>query len=291
MNQNLLDFSYMMLMRLSQGYLNLLETCPRKFQHSYLEQLSSPLSPEKQENLAWGKRFHLLMQQKELGLPVEHLLKADPPMWESFQAIAQAAPEIFLGQTLGKSSQGFREAEHLRTLTIEDVLLTVIYDLLIADDSGAKIIDWKTYPRPQIRRKVADNWQTRLYLYVLAETTDYLPEQISMTYWFVQSAKDRDSEVNGKIYERSPETQRLKFSYDRPQHEQTKQDLSQLLTRLQGWFKDYQLGQPFPQVPESSKKCQSCQFAVLCQRDRNFSKSGQEAIDYPTVAAIPEISL
>ena len=280
-----------MLVRLSQGYLNLLETCPRKFQHLYLEQLSSPLSPEQQAKQAWGKRFHLLMQQQELGWPVDSLLKADPQMWESFQAIAQAAPEIFLGQILGQGSQGFREAEHLRTLTIEYFLLTVIYDLLIAEESRAQIIDWKTYPRPQIRQKVADNWQTRLYLYVLAETTDYLPEQISMTYWFVQSANDPDSEVNGKKHERSPETQRLKFSYDRPQHEQTKQELIQLLTQLQGWLQDYQLGQPFPQVPETSKKCPSCQFAVLCQRDRSVSNSALEAIDYPTVAEIPEISV
>lgn len=281
----------MMLVRLSQGYLNLLETCPRKFQYLYLEQLSSPMSAEQQAKQAWGKQFHLLMQQKELGLPVESLLKAEPQMWESFQAIAQAAPEIFLGQILPQGSIGFRQAEHLRTLTIENVLLTVIYDLLIADDSRAQIVDWKTYPRPQIRHKVADNWQTRLYLYVLAETTDYLPEQISMTYWFVQSARNLDREMNGQINERSPETQQLKFSYDRSQHEQTKQELSQLLTQLQGWLTDYQLGQSFPQVPESSKKCQSCQFAVLCQRDRSFANSEQEAIDYPTLAEIPEISL
>jgi len=272
-----------MLIRLSQAYLNFLETCPRKFQHIYLEQLSSPFTPEQQENLGWGKRFHLLMQQRELGLPVEPLLKADPPMWESFQAIAQAAPEIFLAQ----SSAGFRQAEHLRTLTIDNVLLTVIYDLLIADDRRAQIIDWKTYPRPQVRQKVADNWQTRLYLYVLAETTDYLPEQISMIYWFVRSARDRDRATD----ERSSATQKLEFRYDRQQHEQTKQDLSQLLAQLQEWLKDYQHGQSFPQVPETASKCQYCQFAIFCRRDRSLSSLSDGDFDYPNLAEIPEISL
>ena len=273
-----------MLVRLSQAYLNLLETCPRKFQQIYLEQLSSPLNPDEQEKLAWGKRFHLLMQQKELGLPVEPLLKTDLPMWESFQAIAQAAPEIFLPR---QSSQGFRQAEHRRTLTIQDVLLTVIYDLLILEDNSAQIIDWKTYPRPQIRQKVADNWQTRLYLFVLAETSDYLPEQISMTYWFVRSARDQNGEING----RSPETQRLKFLYDRQQHEQTKQDLTQLLTQLQTWLKEYKNGQLFPQVPENSRLCESCQFNIRCQRERIPSDDKQNLYLFANLADIPEISL
>lgn len=272
-----------MLIRLSQAYLNFLETCPRKFQQIYLKQLSSPLSLQEQDKLAWGKRFHLLMQQRELGLPVEFLLKADPPMWESFQAIAQAAPEIFLPS---QSSQDVRQAEHRRTLTIQDVLLTVIYDLLIAESNSAQIIDWKTYPRPQIRQKVAENWQTRLYLFVLAETSDYLPEQISMTYWFVQSARDKEVE-NG----RSPETQRLKFIYDRQQHEQTKQDLTQLLTQLQGWLQNYENGQPFPQVAENSRLCQSCQFAISCQRYQTPSDRESDRHFITNLADIPEIYL
>ena len=42
-------------MRLSQGQLNLLERCPRQFQHTYLEQLGSPINPEQQERQTWGR--------------------------------------------------------------------------------------------------------------------------------------------------------------------------------------------------------------------------------------------
>jgi ATP-dependent exoDNAse (exonuclease V) beta subunit len=59
-------------------------------------------------------------------------------------------------------------------------LLTVIYDLLIEAEDNAQILDWKTYPQPKEQNRLAKDWQTRLYLYVLAETSDYLPEQISM---------------------------------------------------------------------------------------------------------------
>jgi hypothetical protein len=77
-------------LRLSQGQLNLLETCPRKFQHIYLEQLGSPTTPEQQAHQAWGSRFHLLMQQRELGLPIEALMAADDQM-QSLSLIDAAA--------------------------------------------------------------------------------------------------------------------------------------------------------------------------------------------------------
>lgn len=255
-----------MLIRLSQTALNNLETCPRKFQLISLEQLSLPMSPDQEEKIAWGKQFHLLMQQRELGLPVAPLFEAEPKMWESWQAIAQAAPEIFLPSS---NAATFRQAEHRRTWQIDNFLFTVIYDLLIAEENRAQIIDWKTYPRPPVRQKVAENWQTRLYLLVLAETTDYLPEQLSMTYWFVESARDQGNGKNsdGHRDKRSRSSQCLKFIGDRQQHEQTKQDLNQILTNLKSWLKDYENGQPFPQVPVNSGQCQSCQFATICRRD------------------------
>ncbi|MEL6502777.1 MAG: PD-(D/E)XK nuclease family protein, partial [Cyanobacteria bacterium J06623_1] len=58
------------LLRLSQGQLNLLETCPRKFQNTYLEQLRPPANPEYEEKQLLGSRFHLLMQQREMGLKI-----------------------------------------------------------------------------------------------------------------------------------------------------------------------------------------------------------------------------
>ncbi len=266
-------------MRLSQGQLNLLERCPRLFQHAYLDQLSSPTSLEQQERQIWGSRFHLLMQQRELGLPIESLVEEDTQMQGWMKAFAGAAPEI----STPPSSQLFRESEHCRTLKVQDYLLTVVYDLLIADERRAQILDWKTYPKPQNRRWLEQNWQTLLYLYVLVETSDYLPEQISMTYWFVQSPK---------------EPQSLKFAYDAAQHKQTGQKLNLLLSQLSDWRQRYQAGEPFPQVGEGSV-CDSCQFAVRCERDADgkdsvLSYGGEEALGrdwLPNLANIQEVSL
>lgn len=235
------------LIPISQGQLNLLETCPRKFQHIYFDQLGSPVSPEQQEHLNWGSRFHLLMQQRELGLPVESLVEEDAQLQHWVTALVDAASDV-----LTPRPQTFRESEHCRTLNLDGYILTVIYDLLIEDESKAQILDWKTYPLPKNRHWLATDWQTRLYLYILAETSDYLPEQISMTYWFVKS---------------QPRPQCLTFTYSAIQHEKTRQDLTKLLTQLSGWLQRYQDdGIPFPQIPESKGRCRDCNLAVRCQR-------------------------
>lgn len=260
-------------MRLSQGHLNLLATCPRKFQHTFLEQLGSPTTPEQQEKQAWGNRFHLLMQQRELGLPIESLVQEDTQLGSWVTAIVSAAPEIL---TPNPSSETFRESEHCRTLTVGDYLLTVIYDLLIAETESAQILDWKTYPQPKHRRWLAQNWQTRLYLYVLAETSDYSPEQISMTYWFVQS---------------NPEPKSLKFTYDAGLHEQTRRDLTRLLTQLTDWLQRYEKGELFPQVATGASDCDFCQFAVRCDRTLESGEPETREELIPNLANIQEVSL
>lgn len=235
-------------LRLSQGHLNVLETCPRKFQHLYLEGLGSPSDPKQQESGEWGKYFHLLMQQQELGLPIAELLQGDEEFASAIAALMQAAPHLF-----DNRPYLLREAEHGRSLFVGDYWLTVIYDLLLFEGDRAQIIDWKTYPLPRDRDMIAQNWQTRLYLYVLAETSDYTPEQLSMTYWFVRLPREPEN---------------LTITYNRHKHEQTHQALTDLLSQLtqnleRYWHDDL----PFPQVPTSQQfLCDRCAFAALCQR-------------------------
>ncbi|MGF1482148.1 MAG: PD-(D/E)XK nuclease family protein [Cyanophyceae cyanobacterium] len=254
------------LFRLSQGQLNLLEKCPPLFQQVYLEQLRSPTNPQQQDKLAWGKQFHLLMQQWELGLPIEALLHEDEQLEHSFTALVQAAPEIWQ-----LPSGAWREAEHCRTLSFQGYLLTTIYDLLIAGPSQAQIIDWKTHLQPQNRAKLAQDWQTRLYLYVLAETSDYLPEQISMTYWFVKLPT---------------QPQRLTFTYSSGQHEATRQDLATLVAQLEQYLKNHlQVGLPFPHTAD----CENCPYreALLISE----ATMSQKTTDSWQIADIEEVSL
>ncbi|MEA5578240.1 PD-(D/E)XK nuclease family protein [Anabaena sp. UHCC 0451] len=266
------------LFRLSQGHLNLLAACPRKFQHNYLEKLTTPTDPKQEETQILGSRFHLLMQQREMGLPINSFLEGDKEDKELktlktwMTDFSQAAPEIL---TPDINEQTFRDSEHYRTLQIQDYLITVIYDLLIADQEKADIFDWKTYPQPPDKRYLAKNWQTRLYMYVLAETSEYLPKNISMTYWFVQS-KDQPKNIQ--------------FKYDTRKHKQTGQELKQILSNLTKWFEEYHQNQPFPQEPAVKKSCEYCQYAVRCY-DQINNPLEVRAVILPNIDNIPEVSL
>ena len=269
--------------RLSQTQLKILEECPRKFQHSYLELLASTTSPEQQEKLEWGSRFHLLMQQRELGLPLEFIAQQDPEMARCLTALIHTAAELFIPAE--NDDQTFRQAEHLRILIFQDYLFTVIYDLLIAEPNAAQIIDWKTYPRPQKSQSIAQSWQTRLYLYVLVETSDYSPEQVSMTYWFAQVQAEEPP-------------QSLTFTYSQTQHDRTKQDLTNLLQKLTQWRQQYaDKGEFLPQVDINSHLCDSCQFATRCNRTKDTKASSKNltletSVDWlSNLAIIEEISI
>lgn len=258
---------------LSQAHLTLLETCPRKFQYIFLDQLGFPIAPEQQEQFNWGDRFHRLMQQRELGLPIQNLVPVDQPVQQSMEAFVQAASELFQ-----PDANTLRQSEHRRTLQLQGYLLTVIYDLLILGEPQAQILDWKTYPRPQHSRGLAQRWQTRLYPFVLAETSRYVPEQISMTYWFIQAGTDPQ-----------PKPESCKFIYSSALHQQISQTLTALLSQLTEWLRRYEAGTPFPQAEVSAGHCDTCSFAIRCQR----RQTGQYALPLQklSLTEIEEIAL
>ncbi len=234
-------------MRLSQRHLKILETCPRQFEYLYFDRLALPVSPTLHAKTQLGSNFHLLMQQRELGLPIEPILARAPQLDLWVQAILTTAPELFQSD-----NQTWRESEHVRTFKIDNYLFTVIYDLVILQPERADIIDWKTYPLPKYKKDLDRDWQTRLYLYLLTETSEYLPKQLVFSYWFIQS---------------SPQPKSVQIGYTLKQHQQTKSDLLNLLSKLTDWLDAYQQhGEPFPQVAASTGSCDRCNFAARCGR-------------------------
>ena len=249
----------MTIVRLSQSHLNLLSICPPKFQQIYLDCLDTIPNLQQQEKMKWGSQFHLLMQQRELKLPIESLLTTDSELDAAFKALIKSAPELGL-----QNSDVWREAEHYRTLSCGNFVLTVIYDLLLAQTDRATILDWKTYRRPQNANQLARDWQTRLYLYVLSETSEYAPEQIQMTYWFV----------------RSQQPQSVEIKYSQLLHQQTERDLNVLLTKLEMWLQDYQQNQnDFPHQPDCQAKCPYYQFFFQEVNEQESQQALWRAID------------
>ena len=224
------------LIRLSQAQLNILQICPPQFQRLYIEQLGSPISPHIQENVLWGNQFHQLMQQHFLGLSIDAFLTENQDLKTVVDALL-----LQVNQQHQLTANVWREAEHYRVLEKDNYLLTAIYDLLIIKEYQAEILDWKTYLQPQNRKKLEQNWQTKLYLYLLTETSDYSPEQISMTYWFVKIPQQPQS---------------LTFQYSQELHQKNEEDLQNLLSNLhQYWLDLNQENRDFPHLKNCESSC------------------------------------
>ncbi|WP_159788716.1 PD-(D/E)XK nuclease family protein [Sodalinema gerasimenkoae] len=270
--------------RLSQTALNRLEKCPRWFQNSLIEHRESPLDPQQQQRLARGNQFHQLMQQRELGLPVETLLGEDDPLRQWMQDFLERAPSHITPNPFCGSIE-HREAEHERRLVWQDILWLVRYDLLLLSPDQAQILDWKTYPRPRSPKQLRNTWQTRLYPFVLAETSSYPPDAISMTYWFVEGSPSQESESSSN----SPEqpSQCWQFNYSQLDHQKTRQDLETLAQQFHHYWRAYQQGQDFPRRGPAGGACDLSN--CFCQ---TLDSLGQPAACPPTaLKEIPEVSL
>ncbi|MEM9483504.1 MAG: PD-(D/E)XK nuclease family protein [Cyanobacteria bacterium P01_F01_bin.116] len=236
------------ILSLSQNHLKLLETCPQRFQYIFDQSLAVPPSQEFQEAAVWGSQFHLLMQQQALGMPIDVMSMANKEMVAKVDALKQKAPHLFQSG----EHESLRQSEHQRTLALNGYVFTVIYDLVVLTPTAGMIVDWKTYLKPPLKRYLADDWQTRLYLYVLKETTDLLPEQLNMDYWFVRHRDQQGNELPPSEY---------RFTYSLAQHDQTRAYLLRLTDRLSAMR---QSGN-FPKT-DYRDRCTRCPFQIRCQR-------------------------
>jgi hypothetical protein len=235
------------ILSVSQGMLTLFETCPRRFQHTYLDELGLRALDWEDPQQQVGKQFHQLMQQEWLGLDISALLAGSPVLARRFQSYREHPPVLIQGQVL---------TEHRRTVLDAGFLLVGIYDLLILGDNQAQIVDWKSYAQPRKGDRLQETWQSRLYPYLLARTSGYSPAQISMTYWFAEPSSAGSHSVT--------------FAYSQARHTQVQSQLSDCLTRLTQAMTDYQQGIDFPQVPVSAGHCYSrweqCPYGRRCDR-------------------------
>jgi len=242
---------------ISQRHLHAWETCRRKYRYSFLEDLSLPEADlQRQRTLLLGSNFHLLMQQRELGLDVSALASSDRKLQSWLDAFESQPPKMLDGERL---------CEHRRTLEIAIAIsnqqdnncdrncfvLTAIYDFLILGEHTAQILDWKTHQIAIAAEQLKNNWQTCLYLYLLAKTTNYSPDQLSMTYWFANTAES------------------VIINYSQSEYERTERRLQQILTEITKAGDDFD---HYPKVALGSDACNYCEFRDRCDRGEVFAK-------------------
>ena len=172
-----------------QDYVN----CHYQFYLRHIQKLSWPAlltddALEAEKHMHSGARFHALVQQYFLGLPIESLdqvAEADPneqfqTWWHNFK---QSIPLKIKGETFPELTLITRLNGHR---------LVAKYDLITIDKDQLTIYDWKTAQRLPKTTTLNARIQSRVYPFVLAREISSIslktwqPGQIKMIYWQAQ---------------------------------------------------------------------------------------------------------
>lgn len=260
---------------LSRSKLATFLACRRRFQLRYLEQRpwpEAPLSAADEQRLQRGQQFHQLVQRQFLGLNIE-------PVWPKPPLSTAAEEQQFLGMnmvpatiedrtvrdwwlTFVRSSPQLPHGRLLPELTLTTPvgghLLHGRFDLLvIGEEEGAlfaHIFDWKT-GRPQEESTLRHDWQTRLYLALLAEGGQALRDEgesrslsadhIAITYWYTTAAD-------------APHVIR----YNQAWHRQNWAELTAIVAEIEA---QRAAGGVWP-LTEDWTLCRTCAYQALCGR-------------------------
>ncbi|MCA9971530.1 MAG: PD-(D/E)XK nuclease family protein [Anaerolineales bacterium] len=248
---------------LSRGKLADFLACRRRFQLRYLRQLPWPPAPpdERVETaVSRGQQFHQLVQRHFLGLPVDAAALPDAQLRRWWEAFLRYRPALPAGEPLVEISLTVPVGRHL---------LLGRFDLLIVGEQNgapfAHLFDWKT-GRAQPPAALRDDWQTRLYLALLAEggaalrpgsatlrpgsatlrpgSATLRPEHINLTYWYASD----------------PDTPRT-IAYDAAWHARNWADIEAAVAQI-----DAELAAGVWPLTDDLAQCRVCAYQVYCGR-------------------------
>lgn len=186
-------------LQFSQGSLQDFVDCRRKFYLRHILRLAWPAIPaepasENERLVDLGERFHRLVQQFYLGLPVERLRpdQQDGDLctwWANFEHSLVRSPQP--GEA-GVDLSVTHNPEVSLAAALDGFALLARYDLLVTMPDGRLVIyDWKTSRVRPRHVSLGARLQTRLYPYLLVRAGAHLnggrspePDQVEMVYWF-----------------------------------------------------------------------------------------------------------
>lgn len=238
---------------LSRYKLTTFLTCRRQFQLRYLDRLSwpnRPLNAQSETAVSRGQAFHQLIQQHFLGIPVVPAAIEDVQLRRWWTLFVHNHPPLPDGQRLPEINL---------TVPVGNHLLNGRFDLVVLGETAAglpaaHVFDWKT-GSPQDESKLRRDWQTRLYLGMLAtggrslwpgkhDDNRMVPENVSITYWYVQE----------------PDAPRV-IRYHSEAHTQNWAELGDLIQQIEQQL----AGASWPMTDDLAQ-CRTCAYQTFCGR-------------------------
>lgn len=228
--------------------------CPRRFQLRSLARLPWPNVPDDTratETMTRGQQFHLLMERHFLGLQVPLTSIGDTAVSNWFQAFKNSNLAMPNGRFL---------PEHRLTVPVGNHLLLGRFDLLVVGEQASepfvRIYDWKT-GKARAESVLRQDWQTRLYLALLAEGGGALwpnghsgngrslqPKNITITYW----------------YAAEPDAPRI-IQYSQSDHARNWAEIQVIVAQI-----DEHLVQDHWPLTDDWAQCRNCAYQVYCGR-------------------------
>ncbi len=244
----------------SQSALQTYERCPLQYQLRYLLRQPWP-APEQEPVLEHerqrlnGQRFHRLVQQALLGLPLDRLeAQAEalgPPLAAWWRAFRRTQAPL-----LAQAGQPQLRPEYLISAPLAEGRLVAKLDLLHQQPDRWTIYDWKTEARLPRREALRDRWQTRVYLALAVRVSGLAPEQIRMTYW----------------YAAHPEAS-LTFDYTQDAYHRDWEAIQRLAAEIAA-------AQDFPRTADP-RPCAWCNYRSYCDRGQQAGNWQDAPADEP----------
>jgi CRISPR/Cas system-associated exonuclease Cas4 (RecB family) len=241
---------------LSRYKLDTFLTCQRRFHLRFRRQLpwpDRPLADRWAEVRERGEQFHRLLERHFLGLTVTAEAIEDVELrrwWSLFQRHV-------------KLPEGETHPERSLTVPVGAHVLNGRFDLLILSPTSAHIFDWKT-GQPRHEAELRHDWQTRLYLAMLAEGGAALghtlqPDQIAITYWYVND----------------PAAART-IRYNPAWHEQNWADIQAIAAQI-----DDALAEDAWPLTDDWSHCRLCAYQAYCSRQEAGETTREESEEAP----------
>ncbi len=246
--------------------------CPRRFQLRYLERIAWPAVQsepilEQERHMQLGEQFHRLVQQHQLGLPIEALAEiagGDKDLQTWWQAYLDYSPNDLPPQ---------RKPEFTLTAPFASYRLLAKYDLLAVEPGkSVVIVDWKTNRKRTPASRLRERVQTRLYpfLMVLAGAQFnhgalWKPDQVEMIYWFTSEPENPQH-----------------FHYTEEQYRSDE-------TLLREWINAIQRSadQPMLMTADLEHQCPLCNYRSFCERGQQAGTWENEVVDVED--AVPSV--